>query len=126
MKLNAVAITSSDIKRSIQFYEILGFQFPKFKDDEQHTESIVQDNETKLMIDSEKLSTELLGEKPFPSNHSSFAIEFDSAEEVNEIAKEVEKNGFVVNKYPWNAFWGQRYCVVEDPDGYKLDLYSKL
>ena len=27
---------------------------------------------------------------------------------------------------PWDAFWGQRYAVVVDPDGNHVDLFAAL
>jgi uncharacterized glyoxalase superfamily protein PhnB len=27
---------------------------------------------------------------------------------------------------PWDAFWGQRYAVVHDPDGNGVDLFCPL
>jgi uncharacterized glyoxalase superfamily protein PhnB len=27
---------------------------------------------------------------------------------------------------PWDAFWGQRYAVVHDPDGNAVDLFAPL
>jgi uncharacterized glyoxalase superfamily protein PhnB len=27
---------------------------------------------------------------------------------------------------PWDAFWGQRYAVVHDPDGNAVDLFAAL
>ena len=27
---------------------------------------------------------------------------------------------------PWDAFWGQRYAVVHDPDGNGVDLFAPL
>ena len=30
------------------------------------------------------------------------------------------------NKQPWNAFWGQRYAQVADPDGNLVDLFAAL
>lgn len=41
-------------------------------------------------------------------------------------SKKIVQTGFKVVKEPWDAFWAQRYCIVEDPDGYKIDLYAKL
>ena len=29
-------------------------------------------------------------------------------------------------KEPWDAFWGQRYAQVRDPDGNPVDLYAPL
>ena len=34
--------------------------------------------------------------------------------------------GFEGEKEPWDAFWGQRYAQVLDPDGVPVDLYAAL
>ncbi len=126
MKINAVSVVSTDLKRTVQFYTMLGFKFPEFKDQEQHLEPETPDGSARLMIDTKKLITEILGEVPRPANSSGFAIEYDTPAKIDEIARDVENAGFMIVKQPWNAFWGQRYCIVEDPDGYKCDLYAAL
>jgi catechol 2,3-dioxygenase-like lactoylglutathione lyase family enzyme len=126
MKLNAIGVTSSNLQKTVDFYKLLGFQFPEFKPDEQHLEPLPTEGSARLMIDSKELITSLIGEDPKPSSHSAFALEYDSAAEVNDVAAKVKEAGFKVDKEPWDAFWGQRYAVVEDPDGYKVDLYAAL
>jgi len=84
------------------------------------------DGSARPMIDSKKLLTELLGEAPRPGNHSSFAIHCDSPAEVDKTVARIKKAGFKVVTEPWDAFWGQRYAIVQDPDGYKVDLYAPL
>lgn len=126
MKLNAVGVCSSDLKVTAKFYELLGFNFPKFSPEEQHLEPIPDSGSIRLMIDSASLIESIIGQKPFAPNHSSFAIEYNSPSEVDEIVQKVKENGFKIFKEPWDAFWGQRYAIVEDPDGYKVDLYSNL
>ena len=61
-----------------------------------------------------------------PGNHSAFAVLYESPEELNKTAKAISEVGFKVVKEPWDAFWGQRYAVVEDPDGYRVDLFARL
>ncbi len=126
MKLNAIGVCSSNLKRTVEFYTILGFKFPEYKEDEDHLEPETPEGYARLMIDSKKLITEILGEEPKPSNHSHFAIQYDSVEELNSVAEKIKSSGFAIFKEPWDAFWGQRYCIVEDPDGYKCDLYATL
>lgn len=126
MKIDAVGVTSSDFKKTVEFYSILGFSFPEFKTDEDHLEAITSPGSVRLMLDSKKLFTEINGEEPQPGNHSVFALLYDSAEEVNTAAKKISEAGFVIIKEPWDAFWGQRYAVVQDPDGFKIDLFAAL
>ncbi len=126
MKLNAVGVSTSNLKKSVQFYTILGFNFPEFKGDEDHLEPIPVEGTARLMLDSEKLMKEITGEAPKPSNHSHFAIEYDSATEVDQVVETLKSAGYDIFKEPWDAFWGQRYAIVQDPDGYKMDLYANL
>ncbi len=126
MKLNAVGVVSTSLPKTMEFYKMLGFSFGELSPDQKHVESVNSTNLAKLMIDTQDVVQDIIGEVPKPGNHSSFAVEYDSPAEVNEIVENITQAGFEVVKKPWNAFWGQRYAVVEDPDGYKVDLYSQL
>lgn len=126
MKIDAVGVASTNLHKTLDFYSLLGFKFAECKDDEQHVEAIVADGSLRLMIDSASLIKDIIGEDPKPSNISSFAIKCDSPEEVNTVAAKVKEAGFSVIKEPWDAFWGQRYAIVADPDGFKIDLFASL
>jgi uncharacterized glyoxalase superfamily protein PhnB len=126
MKINAVGVASTNIPRTLKFYSLLGVKFPETNTDESHLESIPSEGSAKLMIDSFQMLTEVTGKSPVPANHSVFAIEYKSPDEVNKVAKAIKEAGFEIEKEPWDAFWGQRYSILVDPDGYKVDLYSKL
>ncbi len=126
MKLNAVGVTTSDMKKTIAFYALLGFTFPAGVEAEDHVEPKESVGSARLMIDSKKLITEILGEVPHPSNHSAFAIEYKTAAEVDAICTRLSSAGYTIVKEPWDAFWGQHYAIVEDPDHYRIDLYAPL
>lgn len=126
MKIDAVEVTTSDMKQTVAFYKLLGFEFPEFKDDGDHLEPKTPAGSARLMIDARKMMTEMLGTPPKPGNHGSFAIQYDSPAEIDSVAKKVKEGGFKLVKEPWDAFWGQRYAVVQDPDGYQIDLYASL
>jgi uncharacterized glyoxalase superfamily protein PhnB len=34
--------------------------------------------------------------------------------------------GYEGHLEPWDAFWGQRYAAVNDPDGHTVDLFAPL
>jgi len=126
MKLSAIGVTSSNMQKTINFYSLLGFGFPELKSEDQHIEAIVTEGSIRLMIDSDKLIKDMLGEDPKPGNTSVFALEYSSPAEVDAIVGKVAQAGFAVVKQPWDAFWGQRYAIVSDPDGHKVDLYAGL
>jgi uncharacterized glyoxalase superfamily protein PhnB len=80
-------------------------------------EPLTLDGSARLMIDSVKLMSELIGEAPRPGNHSAFAIQCVSPSQVDAAAARVQTAGFNVVQAPWEAFWGQRYCVVQGSGG---------
>ena len=45
---------------------------------------------------------------------------------MDERYEQVTAAGFVGEKEPWDAFWGQRYAQLRDPDGVPVDLFAPL
>lgn len=123
MKIDAVAVASSNLEKTLAFYTILGFDFSPLEEGQSHIEPITNPGSARLMIDTAELIEEINGEVPIPGNHSSIAIQFDSPAQIDAICANLSKLAFNVVKEPWDAFWGQRYAIVADPDGYRLDLY---
>ena len=126
MKIDAVALASSNLKKTIAFYTLLGFDFPELEEGQSHVEPHTPPGSARLMIDTKDLITEIIGETPRPGNHSGFAVRYDVPAEVDEVCRKLAQAGFDVVKEPWDAFWGQRYAIASDPDGYKVDLYAPL
>jgi uncharacterized glyoxalase superfamily protein PhnB len=50
----------------------------------------------------------------------------DSPDEVDQVHRDLLAAGATEYKAPWDAFWGQRYAQVKDPDGTVIDLYAPL
>lgn len=125
MKTDAVAVCSSNLEETLKFYSILGFKFEKIESNAKHIEAKREDG-ARLMIDSMDMIEGILGVTPQPSNHSSFALEYENPKEIDEIYTQLIKLKYQVVKEPWDAFWGQRYCIVLDPDGYMIDLFCNL
>jgi uncharacterized glyoxalase superfamily protein PhnB len=55
-----------------------------------------------------------------------FSCRCDSPAEVDETYSRMTKAGYVGLKEPWDAFWGQRYAFVQDPDGNRVDLFAAI
>lgn len=126
MKIDAVAVTSSDMKKTIEFYKLLGFSFDEGVESEDHVEARRNEGSARLMIDTHEFMNKMMKIEARPSNHSGFAIEYDACDEVNNIVEKVKSSSGEVVKDAWDASWGQRYAIVKDPDGYSVDLYSPL
>ncbi|MCF2904613.1 VOC family protein [Octadecabacter sp. CECT 8868] len=126
IRLDAVAVSTTDMAKTVAFYELLGFEFPEWGAEDQHVEPITKQGDVRLMIDTAALMEQLTGHAPVPPNHSSFAMLCDTPAEVDKAAAALKAAGHTLTVEPWDAFWGQRYATVKDPDGYQIDLFAEL
>jgi catechol 2,3-dioxygenase-like lactoylglutathione lyase family enzyme len=120
--LNAVGIVASDMARTIAFYRVLGLDVPETPD-APHVEAVME-NGFRLMLDQEAtIHSFNPGWKRATGNQVGLAIECDSAAQVDELHAAAVAAGFDA-KDPFDAFWGQRYCELKDPDGNPVDLFA--
>jgi uncharacterized glyoxalase superfamily protein PhnB len=56
----------------------------------------------------------------------SLAFECASPQAVDELHAQVVGAGFDSKDEPFDAFWGQRYANVADPDGNVVSLFAPL
>jgi uncharacterized glyoxalase superfamily protein PhnB len=54
----------------------------------------------------------------------SLAFECADPAEVDATVAQVLQAGFTAYKEPWDAFWGQRYATLLDPDGNHVDVFA--
>lgn len=125
-RIDAVAVVSTDMKKTVAFYALLGFDFDGVDISADHVEPNLPEGATRLMIDTADLMERLTGHRGAPASHSGFGLLCDSPAEVDSMAEAVSAAGFDVVTAPWDAFWGQRYATVKDPDGYQTDLFAPL
>jgi uncharacterized glyoxalase superfamily protein PhnB len=123
--LNALGIVASDMARSLDFYRRLGLDVADTPD-EGHV-NVDLPNGFRLMIDSEE---EVRKFRPDwtrqPGNQVGLAVQCDSPAEVDSLYSQMTSAGHQGDKEPWDAFWGQRYAQLRDPDGVPVDLYAAL
>ncbi len=124
-RLNAVGIVASDMARSIGFYRTLGLDVPETPA-EGHVDTFLP-NGVRFMLDSEDTVRSFRPDwARATGNQLSLAFECESAAEVDEVYARMTDAGFDGEKAPWDAFWGQRYAQLRDPDGVPVDLYASL
>ena len=124
-QLNALGIVVSDMARSIAFYRAVGLDVPETPD-EGHVDTFLP-NGVRLMLDSEETVKSFRpGWQRQSGNQLALAFECASPAEVDETYARVTAAGFHGEKEPWDAFWGQRYALLRDPDGVEVNLYAPL
>lgn len=122
--LDAIGIVASDLARSVAFYRLLGVPFPDATDD--HLEAELP-NGLRLMLDSEEVIRSFDPDWKRPAGNSiGLAFLCGTAGDVDKTYESIVSAGFKGKKEPWDAFWGQRYAQVLDPDGHAVDLFAPL
>ena len=123
-ELNAIGIVASDVGRSITFYRLLGVDFPE--EGEGHIEATLPSG-TRFMLDEESVVKSFRPDWTRDTgNQLALAFECSSPAEVDELWNRANNAGFEADKEPWDAFWGQRYAQLRDPDGVPVDLFAWL
>ena len=124
-QLNAIGIVASDMAESIRFYRLLGLDVPETPG-EGHVDAFLPSG-VRFMLDTEETVKSFRPDwVRAAGNQVGLALECASPAEVDEVYARVADAGFHAEKEPWDAFWGQRYAQLVDPDGVPVDLYAAL
>ena len=125
-RLDAIGLVVTDMAESIRFYTLLGLNVPDEGPDAQHVD-IDLGGSMRLMLDSAKLMHEISDWSPPTGGHRvSLAMRCDDPASVDAMHTAIVKAGFRSIADPFDAFWGQRYATVSDPDDNPVDLYAVL
>ena len=126
-RLDLVGLVVADMVRSLAFYRRLGFEFPPGADDEPHVEATLSGGIRIAWDTVDTVRSFDPGWTP-PSGGHRIALAFvcDDAADVDATYAGLVEAGYDGHKEPWDAFWGQRYAIVLDPDGNSVDLFAAL
>lgn len=122
MSLDAVGVVCENIESSIEFYGMLGLDFKA--SGEGHYEAVTLSG-FRLMLDSVKLIKRINPDWKKPIGSSVIlCFKQDSVKAVDNCYARMMAAGAASQKEPWDAFWGQRYACVYDPDGHQVDIFA--
>jgi catechol 2,3-dioxygenase-like lactoylglutathione lyase family enzyme len=126
-RLDLIGLVVDDMARSLAFYRRLGFDLPPEADGEPHVEATLPGGLRIAWDTVETVRSFDPGWAP-PSGGHRVALAFacDDAAAVNATYGDLVAAGYEGHKEPWDAFWGQRYAIVLDPDGNSVDLFANL
>lgn len=126
VKPHTIDIVVADMARSLKFYRDLGLDAPTDRDDDVQVQIVTPGGPTIGLV------TEAIVRKSNPAwvtpigQRVTFSCRCDSPAEVDAVYVRMTKAGYNGLKEPWDAFWGQRYCFLQDPDGNRVDLFAAL
>jgi catechol 2,3-dioxygenase-like lactoylglutathione lyase family enzyme len=125
IRLDMIGLVVKEIAESLRFYRALGLEIPEPDGGPYHEVALdggirLSWNTVEMMRDIDPDWTEPVGQRI----GLAFLCESPAAVDLRHDALVAE--GFASHKEPWDAFWGQRYAQVQDPDGNVVDLFCPL
>jgi catechol 2,3-dioxygenase-like lactoylglutathione lyase family enzyme len=125
-RLDLIGIVVTDMARSLAFYRELGLDLPPEMDAEPHVETTLPGG-LRMAWDTVEVIRSFDPDWQLPTGHRmGLAFLCDGPAGVDAAYARLTGLGYAGHKPPWDAFWGQRYAVVHDPDGNSIDLFAPM
>jgi catechol 2,3-dioxygenase-like lactoylglutathione lyase family enzyme len=126
-RFDLVGLVVDDMASSLAFYRLLGLDLPPESDGEPHVETILPGGSRIAWDTVETIRSFDPGWTP-PSGGPRLSLAFacDDPADVDATYLALLAAGHRGHHEPWDAFWGQRYATVLDPDGNTVDLFAPL
>jgi catechol 2,3-dioxygenase-like lactoylglutathione lyase family enzyme len=126
IQLDMIGLVVRDMAASLRFYRLLGMEIPEGVEGEPFVE-VTTPNGYRVSWNSLEMVKGIDPDWIEPvGQRIGLAFKFDSPAEVDRKYSELVAKGYHGHKQPWDAFWGQRYAVIDDPDGSHIDLFAPL
>ena len=127
LRFDLAGIVVGNMARSLAFYRLLGLDIPASDDGEPHVEVDLAGG-VRLAWDTVDVvrSFDPGWTAPVGGHRIALAFACDSAAEVDETYATLIAAKHYGHRAPWDAFWGQRYAIVHDPDGNAVDIFAPL
>jgi uncharacterized glyoxalase superfamily protein PhnB len=125
MKLDMLGIICEDIGASLAFYRTLGLDTPTAWEGP-YVEMTLEGglrlswNALEMVKEHDPNWEQPVGQR------LGMAFLCDSVADVDVRFERITQAGYTGYTPPFDAFWGQRYATVTDPDGNNVDLFAPL
>jgi len=125
--LDVIGLVCNDLPATLAFYRRVGLDIPPAADSEPHVE-VTLPGGLRLCFDpvSTIHSFDPSWTAPTGSHRAGLAFRCAGPAEVDATYADLTAAGYHGHLTPFDAFWGQRYATVHDPDGTPVDLYAPL
>jgi uncharacterized glyoxalase superfamily protein PhnB len=126
VKPDMVGMVVRDMAAALRFYRLLGLDVPPNVESEPYVE-VITPNGYRISWNSLEMVKSIDADWVEPvGQRISLAFKCDSPGEVDALYGRIVASGYAGHREPWDAFWGQRYAQVADPDGNLVDLFAPL
>lgn len=125
-RFSVIELVTADMGQSLAFYRRLGLDIPADADDQPHVEAKLPGG-MRMAWDTVETIRSFDPDYQQPGvSQISLAFDCDEPAQVDATYNDLVKAGYRGHHKPWDAFWGQRYATVLDPDGNGVDLFATL
>jgi len=123
-QFDMLGIVCADMAASIRFYNMLGWAFTAPEDGGPYTE-VTLSSGLRISLNDVAMIKSMEPDWAPPTGHRmGVAFLCGSPAGVDMVHADMVAAGYVSHKDPWDAFWGQRYAQIADPDGNVVDLFA--
>jgi len=123
---HTIDIVVADMGKALAFYRTLGLAVPEGADGEEQVQVATPGGATLGLL----TETLMKGHNPYwvdpVGQRVTFACRCDNAGEVDTTYARLTAAGYEGRQEPWDSPWGQRYAMVGDPDGNRVDLFASI
>lgn len=123
---HTIDIVVADMAAALRFYRTLGLSVPEGQDQEEQLQVATAGGATLGFVTETMMRQADPGWTKPVGQRVTFACRCDTPAEVDETYARVTAAGYEGRQEPWDAFWGQRYAMVADADGNRVDLFAAL
>lgn len=122
-----VHVAVADMKRSAAFYRALGLPLPDDSELGEHVE-IDLGGGAHLSLSTERVVRMYDAGWRLPQRPPALALQFQlaSRDAVDALFEQLTAGGYDGHLPPVDAFWGNRYAEVDDPDGNIVGFHSPI
>ncbi len=127
-KFDSIELVVSDMEATLEFYRRLGLAIPNDAGSEGHV-TVDLPGGARIQLDTEEIMQSFSDWTPPPTgggHRVALAFECDSPSDVDAVFAQLVESGAPSHLEPMDAFWGQRYATVLDPNGNPVDLFAPL
>ena len=115
----------TDMDASVAFYRRLGLDIRDTTPEWQHHHrTVTLSNGIDLDLDSRDFAR--YWDHGWRRGMGVLGFKVDSRDRVDEIYADLTAAGYRGQQPPFDAFWGARYAVIEDPDGNAVGIMSPV
>lgn len=121
---DALGIIAEDLAETLAFYRLIGLDVPETG--EGHVEAELPGG-FRIMFDAKEVIESFSTYEPAAGGRNvGLAFRCETPAEVDATYEKVIAAGYEGREVPFDAFWGQRYATVLDPNGNPVDFYAEL